>query len=479
METLAGKHFLYRHIRLDKNTPFYIGIGTKSDKIHKNHKSEFKRAYDLRGRNPIWRHIANKTQYTVEILMESDSHDFIKEKEMEFIALYGRINTSTGTLANLTDGGEGTVGRIPTPESIQKTREAHSIPVYHKETNEVFSSILDACLKYNIDHRKLSSDLKKQMARCKFQYVDSSLINPYKNLLNIKILQKSTGKVFETMSEICNELKTSSDTMKKNLHDPESDFKCLSKEFVVKKNIDKRNTYVLDLETGIIYRSIIEAWKASKFDCNYNVFRSFTTKKLNFRYTPCDENGISSKRTTRLPKSEKQREQAANVWRGREVPEYIKKARKEATALKVKQKSTGIIFDSLLDGANFANLTRSTFRKKLNSGLKDFDFEYIDESLNTKYQNVSKENKLALNHRKLRNTSTQTSKYVGVSWDKNRKKWVVQCRVSNSKKVYLGRYDDEEVAAKVYQDYLEVLRTEMLIDWDKQQTDELRRSSKV
>lgn len=24
-----GKYYLYRHIRLDKNQPFYIGIGTK------------------------------------------------------------------------------------------------------------------------------------------------------------------------------------------------------------------------------------------------------------------------------------------------------------------------------------------------------------------------------------------------------------------------------------------------------------------
>lgn len=464
MGILEGKHFLYRHIRLDKNIPFYIGIGTKSDKIHKNHKSEFKRAYDLRGRNPIWRHIVNKTQYIVEILMQSDSHDFIKEKEMEFIALYGRINTNTGTLANLTDGGEGTVGRIATPEAIQKTREAHSIPIYHKETNEVFLSILDACLKYKIDHRKLSGDLKKQMARCEFQYVDSSLIKPYKNLLNIKILQKSTGKIFETISETCKKLKTSERKLKQQLSDPDSDFKCLNREFKEKKEVDKRNTYVLDLETGVIYKSIIEAWKASEFNCNYDVFRSCTTKKLNFRYTPCDENGISSKRTTRLPKSEKQKEQAANVWRGKEVPEYIKKARKEALALKVRQKSTGIIFDSILDGANFANLTRSTFRKRLNSSLENFDFEYVDKSLNDKYQNKSKENKLALNHRKLRDIPTKTSKHVGVSWDKNRAKWVVQCRISNDKKVYLGRYDDEEIAAKVYQDYLEVLRNTILED---------------
>lgn len=27
-----GKYYLYRHIRLDKNEPFYIGIGSRSEK---------------------------------------------------------------------------------------------------------------------------------------------------------------------------------------------------------------------------------------------------------------------------------------------------------------------------------------------------------------------------------------------------------------------------------------------------------------
>ena len=33
---LEDKHFLYRHIRLDNNEPFYIGIGTKTYYITKD-----------------------------------------------------------------------------------------------------------------------------------------------------------------------------------------------------------------------------------------------------------------------------------------------------------------------------------------------------------------------------------------------------------------------------------------------------------
>ena len=118
------KHYLYRHIRLDKNEPFYIGIGTKSDRKHPNLKSEYRRAYEtIRKESSIWNKIINKTEYDVEILFESDNYDFIKEKEIEFIILYGRISKNTGCLANLTDGGDGSVGYKPSQKQIEKHRQ--------------------------------------------------------------------------------------------------------------------------------------------------------------------------------------------------------------------------------------------------------------------------------------------------------------------------------------------------------------------
>jgi hypothetical protein len=114
----SGKYFLYRHIRLDKNEPFYIGVGTKKSYI-KNWEapSAYSRATEKGGRNKIWRNIVKKTKYEVEVLLESDNEDFIFEKEIEFIKLYGRINLKTGILANLTDGGRGTKCLIPSLKS--------------------------------------------------------------------------------------------------------------------------------------------------------------------------------------------------------------------------------------------------------------------------------------------------------------------------------------------------------------------------
>jgi hypothetical protein len=118
------RHYLYRHIRLDTNEPFYIGIGTKPFRTCSSIKSEYRRAYETnRKESSIWNNIISKTQYEVEILFESDDYNFIKEKEKEFISLYGRININTGSLANLTNGGDGFIGYVPSKEKIEKHRQ--------------------------------------------------------------------------------------------------------------------------------------------------------------------------------------------------------------------------------------------------------------------------------------------------------------------------------------------------------------------
>jgi hypothetical protein len=101
--------YLYRHIRLDKHEPFYIGIGKVDN---------FKRAYSLKSRNKIWKSITQKTNYEVEVIFDNLSKEDCVKKEKEFIKLYGRKN-SGGMLANQSDGGEGIIGR----ENIETWKE--------------------------------------------------------------------------------------------------------------------------------------------------------------------------------------------------------------------------------------------------------------------------------------------------------------------------------------------------------------------
>lgn len=111
-------YFLYRHIRLDNQTPFYIGIGTFV-KNGPTLKQKYRRAFSKGKRNKYWINIVNKHGYEVEIMFHTKSIDLIKEKEKEFINLYGR-RSSGGILCNLTDGGFGIEGFKHSDESKSK-----------------------------------------------------------------------------------------------------------------------------------------------------------------------------------------------------------------------------------------------------------------------------------------------------------------------------------------------------------------------
>ena len=126
--------YVYRHIRLDKDVPFYIGIGTDSN---------YYRANSDRNRNKHWRNIVSGTDYEVEILFDDIDLDFAKEKEKEFIALYGRSDLNKGDLCNLTDGGEGCLGLVHTEEARLKMgipNKGKKISEEHKKIISLFHS---------------------------------------------------------------------------------------------------------------------------------------------------------------------------------------------------------------------------------------------------------------------------------------------------------------------------------------------------
>ncbi len=106
---------VYRHIRLDKKEPFYIGIG-----------KTIKRAFEKKDRSSAWKGIISRSEYEVDILFEDLTWEEACIKEKEFIQLYGRKQLSTGTLVNLTEGGDGVVGNTMSEEAKNKIRIANS-----------------------------------------------------------------------------------------------------------------------------------------------------------------------------------------------------------------------------------------------------------------------------------------------------------------------------------------------------------------
>ncbi len=109
VDFLLYKYFVYRHVRLDTNQIFYIGIGKKNtNSLINSIKSEYSRAFTKNGRGKNWNLIKNKTDYKVEIVFETNDYQELLNKERELIRLYGREDLKTGLLTNLTSGGQGT-----------------------------------------------------------------------------------------------------------------------------------------------------------------------------------------------------------------------------------------------------------------------------------------------------------------------------------------------------------------------------------
>lgn len=122
--------YLYRHIRHDTNQVFYVGIGSDNT---------YRRARQTSGRNDLWNKTVSKTEYSIEIMLDGLSREEVLEKEKEFIRLYGRRNTNTGTLVNLTDGGLDNKGFVLSDEVRSKMREASKNRVLTPELRRAFS----------------------------------------------------------------------------------------------------------------------------------------------------------------------------------------------------------------------------------------------------------------------------------------------------------------------------------------------------
>jgi hypothetical protein len=166
---------VYRHIRLDKNEVFYIGIAKQKNRPYESGKR----------RSVFWNKIVKKSEYEVEIIFDNLSWEKAKEKEKEFIKLYGRKNLNNGTLVNMTDGGDGSLN--PCLSTRLKIAENSRKKVWTKESREKLSKS-----KSGVNHhmygikgdknpaygKKHSQESKEKMSKARLGFVtDREVVN--------------------------------------------------------------------------------------------------------------------------------------------------------------------------------------------------------------------------------------------------------------------------------------------------------------
>lgn len=146
--------YVYRHIRLDTNMPFYIGISTVNN-------GKYTRAYTKSSRSKEWHGIIDNCEYEVEILLKDVPISILGDKEKYFIKLYGRVDLGTGTLVNKNSGGKGNCGYKHTEESKKIMSIANKGKIISDEQKKKASEFHKGN-KHNLGRKHTEEERKKR-----------------------------------------------------------------------------------------------------------------------------------------------------------------------------------------------------------------------------------------------------------------------------------------------------------------------------
>ena len=174
---MENNKVLYRHLKPNGEV-FYIGIGNKD------------RPYSKK-RNKLWKRVVNKYGYTIDILKKDMSWKDAVQIEKILISWYGRIDLGTGTLVNMTDGGEGNSGYIYTDEIKKKIgdKSRGRKPVFTKEWKDKLSKsgMGRELSKSSIEKMMLSMKSRKPIVINNINYISISEASRILNVSRYKI----------------------------------------------------------------------------------------------------------------------------------------------------------------------------------------------------------------------------------------------------------------------------------------------------
>lgn len=224
--------YVYQHIRLDKNEPFYIGIGSDSS---------YKRANERTRRNDIWNKIVSKTPYKIIILFDNLTWQQACSLEIELIKSNGRINKSNGSLCNLTDGGEGTLGIIrvisdETRNKMSNSARGNKSMLGRKFTDEHRRRLSESHKGFKVSEEtkaKIGAASKGNKYRLGYKMTDEhknaihsawrgskhseETLRKIKEKNGIKIMEINTGNIYSSIKELSAKLGISPFQVKYNM----------------------------------------------------------------------------------------------------------------------------------------------------------------------------------------------------------------------------------------------------------------------
>lgn len=147
---MKSNFYVYIHVKPNDGEIFYVG------------KGKGYRVYSKHGRNKFWKNIVNKYGLDIFILENNLTEEEAFELEEKYIESIGRRDLNTGTLVNMTNGGEGMMGRKLSEEHRQKISETLTGHRHPEETRQKISKARTG-RKLSEEHKcKISEAAKKR-----------------------------------------------------------------------------------------------------------------------------------------------------------------------------------------------------------------------------------------------------------------------------------------------------------------------------
>ena len=147
-----NRHYIYFHKKADDGTIFYVGIGVG------------RRATAVKNRSDFWKRVVDKHGYTIEYPHTEISQEQAKDLEKHYISAYGRLDKGTGTLCNMTDGGDGRVGYECSQETKEKMRKSATGKKLSQETKNKIGENSRSRKSWSVLPRKKTEQHKRNLS---------------------------------------------------------------------------------------------------------------------------------------------------------------------------------------------------------------------------------------------------------------------------------------------------------------------------
>ena len=230
--------YVYKHVRLDNNTCFYVGKG-------KGNRVNFPK------RNDFHNNICNKYGYKVEIIKDglTEEEAFALEREIieDYVFVFGYGINIKGYddydhelpyLTNFTWGGEGTSGFKFSEESKRKISEANKGKKLSEEHKQKISESNKGCVVWN-KGKETSEETKQKISKA---LKGKQLLEEHKKKISEKMKGKNAGEKNGMFGKNSFENKTKEEM-----------------ETIGKKISEKVSRKVICITTGKIFNSMKEA----------------------------------------------------------------------------------------------------------------------------------------------------------------------------------------------------------------------------